>query len=190
MQHFQSLTDLHRYLGLPLPEHPMMAVCWGLPEAVTGNLPFTADVYLIGLRSVFAGHVPGSDSPEERSQLWISGPESVFEGKELMAAENTFLLLFHQSYLSSTVLAGLAEFLVPTEQQNGRVLQLNAAEHLLFLDLFHLVSGEYHNNPDEFTSGIVSSHVATMLLYARRAYDRQLKEIASLKLDAINRVKK
>lgn len=177
MQHFKSLSELHRASGFPLPEHPLLSLltCRELASCSIGNSPFTTDCYMINLTKMKAGifRYGKTTYDHDAGSLSFVKPRQVMEINCVELTEKAFTLFIHEDYLLGHALHAEIKKYGFFDYEIHEALHLAPREEQLLWELYDQIDLEYRANQDEYSQDIILTHLASLLHYAQRFYKRQ-----------------
>jgi AraC family transcriptional activator of pobA len=179
----KSITDFHKLLGAPAPDHPLISVIdikpfEHIPEGITGNI--VNGFYSISLKKGFKSPVKFKygqqtyDFDDGVLSFMSPGQISSFNPQKFASTEQSgWLLLFHPDFLWNTSLAkkiGQYDYFYYAVNE---ALFLSEKEEGILLQIIGNIRQEYHNNMDRFSHNIIITQLESLLNYADRFYQRQ-----------------
>ncbi|HEY5825564.1 MAG TPA: helix-turn-helix transcriptional regulator [Cyclobacteriaceae bacterium] len=177
MNHFKSISDLHRANGYPAPENPMISLiqCNSSGSCSITNNEFTSDFYMIGFKKLKSGvFLYGRTKYDHDSgSMSFVKPRQVIELKNIELEEDGFLMFIHEDYLNGHVLHNEIKKYNYFEYESNEALHLSPKEEQIIWELYRKIETEYHNNPDEYSRDIILTHIDSILKYSQRFYRRQ-----------------
>lgn len=176
MEHFKTLTDLHRALHFPPPENPLISMvkcdgtCSGHP-----SVAYTGDFYMIGFKKMKSGVMLYGKTKydHDRGSMSFARPRQITGMRDIELEEDGFLIYFHEDFLNGHPLHGEIRKYHYFEYEINEALHLSPKEETIIWELYRKIEGEYHNNPDEYSRDIMLTHIDSILKYAQRFYKRQ-----------------
>ncbi|GAB4024698.1 helix-turn-helix domain-containing protein [Spirosoma gilvum] len=176
----KTITEAHRTLGLPAPEHPLISLLnyadLKMPD-VTGELSALFDFYYISLKKGFTNKLfYGQQTYDfDEGMLYFVAPNQILRGAGPEPDDDLsgWVLLIHPDFLWGTSLAKTIrsyEFFSYTVHE---ALFLSDKEKAIVNGIVETIQTEYRNNIDAFSQTIIISHLETLLNYAERFYQRQ-----------------
>lgn len=181
--HIKSITDFHKLLGAPAPEHPLISVIdikpfEHIPEGIDGNI--INGFYSISLKKGFKSPVKFKygqqtyDFDEGVLSFMSPGQISSFNPQKFASTEQSgWLLLFHPDFLWNTSLAKKIGQYDYFDYAVNEALFLSEKEEGILLQIIGNIRQEYHNNMDKFSHTIIITQLEALLNYADRFYQRQ-----------------
>ncbi|MES2516650.1 MAG: helix-turn-helix transcriptional regulator [Bacteroidota bacterium] len=176
MNHFKSISDLHKNNGYPPPEHPMLSIltCQELTTCSWGG-KFTTDFYMISLKKIRSGTFMYGKTryDHENGSMSFVKPRQVVEINNVELSEKAFVIFVHEDYLSGNPLHNEIKKYGYFDYEINEALHLSPAEEQIMWELYDKIALEYRGNQDEFSKDIILTHFDSILKYAQRFYKRQ-----------------
>jgi AraC family transcriptional activator of pobA len=179
----RTISDFHRLLGAPAPEHPLISVIEIEPfEHIPAGIPGSVinGFYSISLKKGFKSPVKFKygqqdyDFDEGVLSFMAPGQISGFDPQKFASPEQSgWLLLFHQDLLWNTSLAKKIKEYGFFDYAVNEALFLSTKEELTLKLIVGNISQEYHNNFDKFSHDIIITQIESLLNYSERFYQRQ-----------------
>jgi AraC family transcriptional activator of pobA len=175
MQHFSSLTDMHRFNGLPMPENPLFSVYRCPKDTSLGEKVFTSDFFIISLKKLKSGVIMYGRTKYDHDNgcMLFFKPRQIIQFKSLEYYEDSFVIFIHEDFLNGHVLHHEIGKYAFFEYEANEALHLSPREEQVMWDLFFKIDTEYMANNDEYSRNIMLSHVDSLLSYSQRFYKRQ-----------------
>jgi len=177
----KSITEYHRFRGLPKPEHPLISlVDYSLiqftEEAQTLNI--VMDFYSIALkRDIGAKIYYGQQTYDfDEGLMSFIAPGQVLRIERDPDSFNSgsgYLLQIHPDFLWGSALAQQIKKYSFFDYSIHEALFLSSREEETILSIFKNVKQEYHSNIDSFSQGLIVSQIELLLKYCERFYNRQ-----------------
>ena len=175
-----SISDFHNICGLPKPQHPLVSlidyslVNYQIDEP---EISWVQDLYFVGLKRDIQGKLYYGQNqydfdeglvsfvaPRQVVRLHISKQETKPSG---------YILAFHPDFLWNTPLIRNIKKYDFFGYAVNEALFLSEKEETIILDLMKNIQQEYRTNIDDFSQGIIISHIELLLNYCERFYKRQ-----------------
>jgi AraC family transcriptional activator of pobA len=182
---FKSISEYHRTLGLPKPEHPLISVInlEGLsyhPALDAGPLSVAFDFYSISLKRLVSGSVKykyGQQSFDfDEGVMLFMSPGQVL-GIEIEAGgsmrHSGWMLFVHPDLLWRTALAKTIKQYGFFDYAVNEALFLSEKEETVIVGVMQSIAQEYHSNIDKFSESVIIAQLELLLTYANRFYNRQ-----------------
>lgn len=176
----KSITDGHRILGLPKPEHPLISVVnyadLQMPEGMA-EMSAMFDFYYISLKRGFSNKLfYGQQTYDfDEGMMYFVAPNQVLRGAGPSPGDDLsgWILLIHPDLLWGTMLAKKIKQYEFFDYAVHEALFLSDKEETIINSIIDNLKTEYHTNMDRFSQDILISHLETLLNYAERFYQRQ-----------------
>jgi AraC family transcriptional regulator, transcriptional activator of pobA len=178
---FKTITEYHRMLGLPAPEHPLISVInlesvkyMPPPEGI--NVVF--NFYSIGLkRTPNTKYKYGQqDYDFDEGVMFFMSPGQVFGVKtdrEAVLKRRGWSLLIHPDFLWNTPLAKNIRQYGFFDYSVNEALHLSEKEESIINGIIENMEQEYRSNIDDFSQSVIASQLELLLNYSDRFYHRQ-----------------
>ncbi|PZP45139.1 MAG: AraC family transcriptional regulator [Pseudopedobacter saltans] len=172
-----SLTELHKMLGLPKPQHPLISVFNHQTNAMEMRPPQGVHVlnfYKISFAESLNGMVQygqGYYDFDDGGMLFAS-PNQII-GSETNDITPEFVLLIHPDFLLGyPIFKKIKQYNFFTYSVHES-LHLSEQEKKTVIKIFSILEEEINNRIDEFSQEIVVSQIELLLNYCQRFYKRQ-----------------
>ncbi len=177
----RTITEYHRVMGLPKPEHPLISVInfesiKRLPNA--GSISLVFDFYSISLKRNFNAKMKYGQQQYDFDEgiMFFMSPGQVFGiefDKEQEPKHSGWLLLIHPDFLWHTPLAKAIKQYEYFDYSANEALYLSDKEEATIINLVQNMEQEYRSNIDKFSQHIIIAQLELLLNYADRFYHRQ-----------------
>jgi AraC-like DNA-binding protein len=182
MNHFKTISEFHRYLGLPSPLHPLISVIdvatvlhkYG---ATPVNMVF--DFYSISVKRMHNVKVKyGQHSFDfNNGVMSFMSPNQVFsiavDEIEVEVERSGWVVYIHPDFIWNTSLGKTIKQYDFWDYSLHESLFLSEGEEAIIMGLIGNIDKEYHSRIDNFSKRIIISHIEALLNYADRFYHRQ-----------------
>ncbi|WAC13851.1 helix-turn-helix domain-containing protein [Dyadobacter pollutisoli] len=175
-----SISDYHKIMGMPQPEHPLISVI-GLKCAVAlPDLPddkLIHNFYSIFLKKNinatigygrkcydFSNGVMGFSLPKQVFTLNREGDYSQIAG---------WMLLIHPDFIRKYDLAKRIDHYGFFSYNMNEALHLSEKEEAMIDRIMEDIRNEYQQSIDAFSQDVIVSHIEVLLNYCNRFYNRQ-----------------
>ncbi len=177
----KTITEYHRVMGLPKPEHPLISV---INFESIKHLPYNEsislvlDFYSISLKRNFNARFKYGQQQYDFDEgiMFFISPGQVF-GLEIEKGSDIrhsgWLLLVHSDFLWNTTLAKTIKQYEYFDYSVNEALYLSEKEEAKITDMMQNMEEEYRSNIDKFSQGIIIAQLDLLLNYADRFYHRQ-----------------
>jgi AraC-like DNA-binding protein len=193
---FKSITEYHRMLGLPKPEHPLISVINldGLshhPALDTGPFSVSFDFYSISLKRIINGSVKYKYGQQpfdfDEGLMFFMSPGQVLGievGDGASMVQSGWMLFVHPDLLWRTALAKTIRQYGFFDYATNEALFLSEKEEVTIVAVMQSIAQEYHSTIDKFSGSVIIAQLELLLTYADRFYNRQFltRKIASHQL--------
>lgn len=183
MNHFDNIGSFSKAIGVAAPEHPLFSVSFGHKEdKESEGIEFSANFYIISFQKVETGSITYGRTKydHDRGKMMFFKPRQAITFKNVKNAEDCFLVMIHEDYLSGTPLHREIKKYGFFDYETNEALFLSPSEEITIWNLVRSLRQESHNNPDVYSKAIIVSHLDTLLRYAQRFYKRQFINRADL----------
>lgn len=177
----KTITEGHRLMGLPGPEHPLISVvsyaALQTPAADTATTGVLFDFYFISLKKGFSNklHYGQQQYDFDEGMMYFVAPNQLLKGAGPGPDDDLtgWILLVHPDLLWGTSLAAHIRKYEYFGYSVHEALFLSDKEEVIINGIVHNIRNEYQSNMDKFSQDIIISHLETLLNYAERFYQRQ-----------------
>lgn len=175
-KHFQTISELHKAQGYPLPENPL----FGLKQLKKSTTPVTVtavsyDFYFICFKRLKTGNIwyGKTKYDNDRGFMYFMKPRQIISLHKVQLKGKGFSIEIHEDFLMGHPLFNEIKKYDFFDYETSEALHVTPREEKIMWSLFNKMESEYHNNPDEFSKTIILSHLDSILKYAQRFYKRQ-----------------
>ena len=177
----KTISEYHRIMGLPKPEHPLISVINF--ESIT-RLPYDKsisivfDFYSISLKRDFNAKFKYGQQQYDFDEgiMFFISPNQVF-GLEIdngtQLKHTGWLLLIHPDFLWNTPLAKTIKQYEFFSYSVHEALFLSDKEEQTIIGMMHSMEHEYQSNIDKFSQSVIIAQLELLFTYAERFYQRQ-----------------
>lgn len=190
---FESLSELHRALGLPKPLHPLISLVdnWG-NKLAPNPLPdlFSLNFYKIAYKPQLEGKFKYGQHfyDFDEGGLFFVSPNQVIGGHPSNGDYAGCVLLIHPDFLLPYPLAKrMAQYGFFSYAVN-EALHLSEAEKTTVLAIFNLMGEELNSRIDEFSQDVLIAQIELLLNCANRFYKRQFITRKAVSNDLLQQV--
>jgi len=175
---FETLSDIHRVLGLPKPLHPLISLVEIKDNAMDlSQMPgsFIHDFYKISYKKNLTGKIKYGQSYYDFDEggLLFKAPNQVSAKGEDGHDHTGFTLLFHPDFLAGYPLAKKIKQYGFFSYSVNEALHLSEKEKATTISIFKNIEEELQNRIDDFSQDVIISLIETLLNYSNRFYKRQ-----------------
>jgi AraC family transcriptional activator of pobA len=173
----QSISELHRLLGLPKPLHPLISLIDNTGIKITpGSLPksFVFDFYKISYKKTKNGKMgygQGYYDFDEGGMVFTAPSQviHIFEDTEY----DGMSLVFHPDFLTNASIGKSIKRFGFFSYDTNEALFLSEKEKTCIFNTLENIREELKSSIDDFSQDIILSHLEVLLNYSNRFYKRQ-----------------
>ncbi len=177
----KTITEYHRVMGLPKPEHPLISVInLESVKHMPGDYPISLvfDFYSISLKRDFNAKIKYGQQEYDFDEgiMFFISPGQVFGievNKDAVLKRSGWLLLIHPDFLWNTQLAKTIKKYEYFNYSVHEALFLSEKEEIIITGMLQNIEQEYHSNIDKFSQDLIIAQLELLLTYADRFYHRQ-----------------
>lgn len=176
MKHYKNISSFSRDIGVTAPEHPHFSIAFGhTSDGGIDDIVFTAGFYIISFLNFVSGNITygKKEFNGERGRMLFFKPNQVVTFKNVETADDCFLIIISEDYLSNTALFKEIRNYSYFDYETDEALYLSPSEEETIWNLVRTMHKESYNNTDDYSKAILISHLGTVLTYAQRFYKRQ-----------------
>jgi len=175
---FESLSELHRILGLPKPLHPLISLVENKENEIdVTKLPgsFIHDFYKISYKKKLSGKIKYGQGYYDFDEggLLFKAPMQVSANADINQDHSGFTLLFHPDFLAGYPLAKKIKQYGFFSYSVHEALHLSDKEKITIISIFKNIEEELQNRLDDVSQDLIVSQIETLLNYSNRFYRRQ-----------------
>jgi AraC family transcriptional regulator, transcriptional activator of pobA len=176
----KTISEYHRLMGLPKPEHPLISVIdYGSLKHLSDNNPISIifDFYSIALKR-FCGKIKYGQQKYDFDEgiLFFISPGQVFSievERDPATVHSGWILLVHPDFLWNSPLAKTIRKYEYFDYSVNEALFLSEKEEKTIVGILQDIAQEYHSNIDGFSQDLIIAHLDLLLTYSDRFYHRQ-----------------
>ena len=174
----KTISEIHRFLNIEKPLHPLISVCKHIPEMnleVT-NVKVSFDFYIISLKSDIKGGVNyGRNTYDfEEGTMLFSAPGQVFTiTDEPIIDIKGWTLFIHPELLSKSNLHQAIQQYNFFSYDVNEALHLSEKEKVVLKEFVSNIKNEISQNLDRHSQDLIIHNIESILKYSERFYDRQ-----------------
>ncbi|RYD78915.1 MAG: AraC family transcriptional regulator [Sphingobacteriales bacterium] len=177
---FKTISEFHKFRGLPKPEHPLISVI-NLVDVETmpeGENSILLDFYSIALKRNFNAKIKYGQQEYDFDEgiMFFMSPGQIFRiqvEKNLPLKHSGWMLLVHPDFLWNTPLAKIFKQSEFFDYSVNEALFLSEKEENIVAAIMQNIQQEYHSNIDKFTQQVMLAQLELLLTYSERFYNRQ-----------------
>ncbi|WP_422082143.1 helix-turn-helix domain-containing protein [Ulvibacterium sp.] len=181
LHRIKTISEFHKFRGLPLPEHPLISVIDYASIKHLGesnSLGWVLDFYAISLKK--SSHTKFRYGHQEcdfdEGSLFFMAPNQVFQvevDKGHTPVNSGWLLLVHPEFIWGTTLAKTIKQYDFFDYAVNEALFLSPKEESTINSIVQNIQQEYQTGIDKFSKQIIGTHIENLLSYSERFYNRQ-----------------
>lgn len=175
---FNSLSQLHKAMGLPAPLHPLISIInYGEAQFDPADLEggIILNFYKISFKTKFSGKLKygqGFYDFEEGGMSFVA-PGQLLRMQEEEANYDGMSLHIHPDLLRSYPLDSQIKQYGFFSYSAAEALYLSEKEKTTILSIYQFIQDELNERIDKFSQDVIISQIELLLNYANRFYDRQ-----------------
>lgn len=175
---FDSISELHRALGLPKPLHPLVSLVnyahITTPEAELPSM-LLLNFYKISYKINLQGKIKYGQHHYDFEEGGISflSPNQLIAATEDEKDYSGYTLLIHPDFLRNYPLAKNISNYGFFSYSANEALYLSEKEKITISEVFEHILQELNSRIDDFSQDVIISHIEVLLNYSNRFYKRQ-----------------
>ncbi|KFF00626.1 AraC family transcriptional regulator [Chryseobacterium formosense] len=175
---YNSLTELHRMLGLSKPLHPLISLFDNTNRKIDySNIADlrTSAFYKISYKSNLTGQLKYGQHYYDFDEggLFFVSPNQVTANSDNNGDHSGYTLLIHPDFLLSYPLANKIKKYGFFSYSADEALHLSDKEKDTIISIFKNIDEELQSRIDDFSQDVMISQIETLLNYSNRFYKRQ-----------------
>jgi len=179
MLRFNTLSDAHRALGLPLPKHPLISMING--SSVRSELLQPTDQHVLSFYKVsykpkLGGKIKYGQGYYDFDEggLLFASPGQVIGGTENEDSVcSEYTLLIHPDFFLGFSLAKKISQYGFFSYATNETLHLSESEKNTIMAIFKIMEEELNSRLDDVSHDVLISQIELLMNYANRFYKRQ-----------------
>lgn len=181
-QHIKTISEYHRLMNLPKPQHPLISVIrFEDINFIASEKPKSISNYFysIALKRNFDGKMKygQQDLDFDEGVMHFMAPKQVLTYEQTPSGKvikhSGCLLLIHPDFLWNTQLAKTIKQYEFFSYSVNEALFLSEKEEIAINNLIANIEQEYHSNIDNFSQNVIIAQLELLLTYSERFYNRQ-----------------
>jgi len=188
---FNSISDLHRMLGLPKPLHPLVSLVDNTDIAIDKDqLPssFLLNFYKISYKTGLRGKIRYGQNYYDFDE----GGMVFTSPNQLMATEDDaeykgYTLLVHPDFIRNYPLGKNIKNFGFFSYAANEALHLSDKEKSVILNIFKNIEDELQSPIDDFSQDVIIAQIELILNYSNRFYKRQFITRKSANSDLLSK---
>lgn len=190
---FNSISELHRAMGLPKPLHPLVSLVdysHIKPSTDLFTSPLIINLYKISYKKNLQGKFRYGQNYydfEEGGLVFISPNQMIMpDGAEQEYAGYT--LLIHPDFIRNYPLGKSIKNFGFFSYSANEALHLSDGEKQIIFSIFENIQRELTTTIDDFSQDVMISHIEVLLNYSNRFYKRQFLTRKAVHNDLIEKL--
>jgi len=177
--HVNSVSEMHRYLNLPGPEHPLISMISFKdvePSAANWDSGMVINMYIIAIKKEFLGKIhygQGYYDFDEGMMSFIAPGQICYQSGPGDNPRGGQMLLIHPDFIQNSPLAKTMKNQAFFSYSVNEALYLSKKEELIIEGIMANIAQEYHSAIDSFSQDLILSYIELLLNYSNRFYARQ-----------------
>ncbi|PZF71904.1 helix-turn-helix domain-containing protein [Taibaiella soli] len=191
--HINSISALHKLLGLPKPLHPLVSLIRNC-DVKTVKETFPANLLLHFYKISFMEDVRGKIKYgqghydfEEGGMVFVA-PDQVLAAPDDSDAYDGFNLFIHPDFFQTYPLAAKIKKYHFFSYASNEALHLSDKEKKTMLSVFKIIGEELEERIDDFSQDVVISQIELLLNYSNRFYKRQFNTRKTANHDVLSKL--
>lgn len=173
----QSITEVHRLLGLPKPQHPLIGIIdlKGMKDDPDIRA-VTFDFYVVSLKRGCDGLLYGQQKYDfDEGLMGFTAPGQILRGEDsgVPLQLEGWMLFIHPDFLWNTPLAKKIRQYEFFGYAANEALFLSDKEENIINGIADNIRNEYYANIDKFSQEVIVAQLELLFTYAKRFYERQ-----------------
>lgn len=174
----QSVTEIHRMMGLPKPHHPLIGIVdlSGLADNEPKTNTVIFDLYVVTLKRGCDKLFYGQQKYDfDEGLMAFLSPSQILRGEDGGVPPNLegWMLFIHPDFLWNTPLAKKIKQYEYFGYSTNEALFLSDKEETIVNGIIENIKNEYHSNIDKFSQDVIIAQLELLFTYAQRFYERQ-----------------
>lgn len=175
----KSISDLHRLLALPKPNHPLVSVIdFAVLSYEHSDIwkHFTNEFYCVSIKHSSNGKFKYGqrDYDFDEGMMGFTQPGQIFSiNQNTNHKINGYLLVFKPELIRNYSLGKMIQHYGFFHYSVSEALHLSEKEDQIICRLLMQIQQELKNNIDNYSQDIIVAHIDLLLNYSNRFYNRQ-----------------
>ena len=185
-----SISELHRLLSLPKPEHPLVSVINLKDIKPSGKKSLVFNLYSIWLEKNVESKIRYGQSYfdfDEGSMIFLS-PGQIISGGSHEKTEYGWGVVFHPDFIRNYSLAKIIKNYGFFSYAINEALHLSKKEESMIISIMKNILGEYSSRIDNYSQDVIISQIELLLNYCNRFYGRQFITRKNINNDLLSKL--
>jgi AraC-like DNA-binding protein len=170
-----SISELHRLLSLPKPEHPLVSVINLKDIKPSGKKSLVLNFYSVWLEKNVESKIRYGQNYfdfDEGSMIFLSAGQ-IISGGSHEKTEYGWGLVFHPDFIRYYSLAKIIKSYGYFSYAVNEALHLSKKEKTMIISIMKNILKEYSSRIDHYSQDVIISQIELLLNYCNRFYNRQ-----------------
>lgn len=192
--YIQSISQVHKFFGLPKPKHPLISVLPITDELTNfdyGAHTYVFELYQISLKKGIHGSIAyggnAYDFQEGTMVFTQPGQTLKIQNDEAFLGASGWTLIFHPDLIRSAELGQIIDKYTFFSYEVSEALHLSDDEQETLSDFVRKVEKEYSQVIDRHSQDLIISNIRLLLDYCTRYYDRQFYTRTNFNKDFVSK---
>lgn len=174
----ESISAIHRMLGLPGPSHPLISLMDSHTTQVDlSRLPanYSMSLYKMSFITRLGGKFKYGQGYYDFDEggLLFTAPNQVMGGSERYEGSTGYSLIVHPDFLQGYSLAQKIKTYGFFSYASNEALHLSEQERGIVQSIYSIIQTELNSRLDDFSHEVIIAQLELLLSYAKRFYKRQ-----------------
>ncbi|HKG08804.1 MAG TPA: helix-turn-helix transcriptional regulator [Pedobacter sp.] len=177
---FKTISDFHKFRGLPKPQHPLISVIdlADVQLMPAGENSLLLDFYSIALKRNFNAKIRYGQQEYDFDEgiMFFMSPGQIFRidvKEDVPINHSGWMLLIHPEFLRNTAVLNQIKKCEFFDYAVHEALFLSEKEENTMTAILQNIQQEYHSNIDSFSQQVMLAQLELLLTYSDRFYHRQ-----------------
>jgi AraC-like DNA-binding protein len=185
-----SISELHRVLSLPKPEHPLVSVINLKDVKPSGKKSLVFNLYSVWLEKNVESKIRYGQNYfdfDEGSMIFLS-PGQIISGGSHENTEYGWGLVFHPDFIRNYPLAKTIKNYGYFSYAVNEALHLSKKEETMVISIMKNILKEYSSGIDHYSQDVIVSQIELLLNYCNRYYNRQFITRKTVNSDLLSKL--
>ncbi|MCF0065220.1 helix-turn-helix transcriptional regulator [Dyadobacter chenwenxiniae] len=180
LRRFKTISEFHKFRGLPKPEHPLISVInlETIDHLSANEWSLVNDFYSISLKRNFNVKIKYGQQEFDFDEgvMFFMAPGQILRlevDRDMQLEQSGWMLLVHPDLLWNTHLATTIKQYEYFDYSVHEALFLSDKEEAIISGIMQGIQQEYHANIDKFSQDLIIAQLEVLLKYSERFYQRQ-----------------
>lgn len=187
--HTKSIAEVHQFLGMKAPSHPLITIIKEWPEIDFdfANTKMTSDLFIVSLKGGSGKIGYGRNIYDfEEGTMVFTAPNQVltFENNSIEISNHSgWTILFHPDLIRRSALGNEMSAFSFFDYGVNEALHISKKEAEILNDFVRHIELEIDQNIDKHSQELIITNIQSILKYCQRFYDRQFFTRTNLNKD-------